>query len=74
MFTTPMISSLFANRHTVYALENPGVWGWPQGEMSHHDSENGYRKFTIFTILHLPAIKTVTNPFDMPLLCERGCI
>jgi len=44
-----------------YALENPGVWGWPQGALSHHDSENGYRKFTIFAILHLLTIKTVAG-------------
>lgn len=44
-----------------YALENPGVWGWHQGALRHHDSQNGNRKFTIFAILHLPTIKTVVG-------------
>ena len=53
-----------------YALENPGVWGWPQGALIHHHSKNGNRKFTIFAILLLPKIKTVADPFFLLLFPE----
>ena len=48
----------------VYASENPGVWGGPQGALRQN---NGNRKFAIFAILLLPNIKTVADPGEAPL-------
>ena len=55
----------------VYASENPGVWGGPQGALRAQPQNNGNRKFTIFAILLLPNIKTVADPNQaQPLICE----